>query len=142
MSVRAVAGGEAGLGRDDHEVTRLRPAGQPAADDLLGPAIRVYIGGVDQRSARRHEPVKLREGVGLAGLFTERQRAEGERGDRASAAPDQPVLHHASVGTPRSWISASRRLDGHGSAWVISWERGMGYPLYRRYRRYRRSRRC
>jgi hypothetical protein len=52
------------------------PAGQPAADDLLGPAVRVDVGGVDQRAARRDEPVELGEGVSLAGLVAERQRAE------------------------------------------------------------------
>jgi len=75
VPVRVLSGGEAALGRDHRTFARFRPGGQPAAGDLLGPAVRVNVGGVDQRPARRDEPVELGEGAGFAGLVAERQGA-------------------------------------------------------------------
>jgi hypothetical protein len=64
--IGAGTGREASLGRQHHLVADLGPLfGQPATDDLLGSAVAVHVGGVDQVAADLHESVEL----GVAGLL-------------------------------------------------------------------------
>src|SRR5580704_19360411 len=102
VPVRALIGGEPALGGQYDKLTSPRPGGQPAADDLLGAAVRVHVGTVHQGSPGLGEPVELAERRCLVRLVAEGQRTERERGHRTAAAAEQAVFHQSSVRSPNA----------------------------------------
>src|SRR6185295_13013178 len=77
------------------------------ADDLLGVALRVAVGGVDEVAAAREKAIEDRLGVlhgrTPAPLLAERHGAEAERGHAEAGATKRHVViecHAASIRPP------------------------------------------
>ena len=85
---------EAALGSQHHRLSdRGRPAGQPAADDLLRPPAAVGIGRVDQRAARGNETIELRMRARLVSLHAEGHGPQAKGRHRAAATPQSAIFH-------------------------------------------------
>jgi hypothetical protein len=92
---------EAALGGQHHRLSDPgRPAGQPAADDLLRPPVAVHISRVDQRAARRNEMVKLLMRARLVSLHPEGHRSQAKGRHRAAAIPQGAIVHGSTYATP------------------------------------------
>jgi hypothetical protein len=89
---RPVAAPRSRFGGDDDVVTRAA-VGQQPAEDALGLAAGVDVGGVDERAARLAEGAELGAGLGRLGVPPPRHRAEGEPGHGEAAAAQGSVLH-------------------------------------------------
>ncbi len=84
--------------RGDHRLLAPTAAlGEPASDDLLGPALPlappVHVGRVEEVDAGLVGGVHDREGVLLGGLRAEVHRAEAQSADRQAGAAQVGVLH-------------------------------------------------
>lgn len=90
--VRRVAGREAALGRQYHAVA-VGGLRQPAADDVLGGAYRVHVGGVDEVATGLEVPVELLMRAGLVGLVAECHRAQRVAGHDGAAVAQSAVFH-------------------------------------------------
>lgn len=87
-------GGEPSFGGEDGPVANLaRSGGQPATDDLLGPALAIHIGGVDQVATGLDEPVELVVGGGFVGLGSEGHGSQRQRRDTDAARAQCAVFH-------------------------------------------------
>ena len=100
--VRPVAHRHAGLGRQHHA---LPPALQRLAEDLLGQAARVDVGGVDQVDPGVDAPIDLPPGLLDAGgadrgepvAAAERHRAQPEHRHPEAGRSQLPILHRRIV---------------------------------------------
>jgi hypothetical protein len=99
---------EPDLGRHDDVVPRASL--QPAADDLLRPALAVAVRGVDEGAAGLGEAVQQPMALRLADLPPERHGAQTQPADPQPGLPERNVLHAADA---TSWsalqIKAHRR---------------------------------
>ncbi len=93
-TVRRVIQREAALrGQHNRLGDAGRPAGEPAADELLGDAVAVHVGRVDERAACLGKPVELAVRARLVGLCAEGHGPKAKAGYGAPAAPQRPVFH-------------------------------------------------
>ena len=76
---------------DDVVVTA--PGLQPAAEDLLGPAVSVDVGGVDEGAARVGEGVQDLVTRLLAGLRAEHHRAQAQFAHLETGPSEKSMLH-------------------------------------------------
>jgi hypothetical protein len=63
------------------------------ADDRLGVAVAVHVGGVEQRAAGLQIELELSGRVVGVGVPAPRHGAEGEPGDRQPASAERSLLH-------------------------------------------------
>ena len=92
--VRPLAGDVAVHLRREHDL--LAPAAalrEPAADDLLGLAAAVAVGGVEEVDPALEGAVHDREAVGLARLRPEVHRAEAQRAHEQASTSEMAVVH-------------------------------------------------
>ena len=110
VTAAAAAPGDAGLGRDDHLVAGHHVADQ-RADQLLGRAVAVPGGGVDQRAAGLDERDQLVARLVLVGVPAPGHGAEPEPGDLEPGAP-RALLHGAELAAPPRGPAARRTRPG------------------------------
>ena len=77
---------DAGLGRE-HDLVAGDDVAEQRAEQLLGGAVAVAGGGVDERAAGLGEGDQLVARLVLVGVPTPRHRAEAEPGDPEAGAP-------------------------------------------------------
>ncbi len=92
--VGTVAHREATLGGDD-EVAQLL-ALEPAPDDLLGGAVAVDVGGVEEIATGLDIGVHHLKGRGLVGFLAEGHGAEAVGGDDGAAIAELAIFHWGS----------------------------------------------
>ena len=73
--------------------------GEPAADDLLGLAAAVDVGGVEEVDAGLERRVHDLVAVGLVGLRPEVHRAEAQRADPQAGAAEVAIVHGRNLPT-------------------------------------------
>src|SRR5215213_8648627 len=92
--VGIIAHWEATLGREYDTFGDIRrPAGEPAADDLLRLSAAIDVGGINQSAASVDKPIELVMGAGFIGLDAEGHGSEAERRYGASAAAESAIVH-------------------------------------------------
>ena len=87
-------GAHTGLG-DEDDVAAVDVLSEQAADDLLGGALAVGGGRVEEGSAGVEEDVELVAGLELVGVAAPGHRAQSHRGHRESRATQSALLHAA-----------------------------------------------
>ena len=92
MTRCAAAPADAGLGREHHLVAGDDVADQ-RADQLLGRAVAVSGGGVDERAAGLGEGDQLVAGLVLVGVTAPGHRAEAEPGHLETGGAEGTLLH-------------------------------------------------
>jgi hypothetical protein len=97
---------DAGL-RDDDDLVPVGPL-EEVAEQLLGEAPGVAVGGVHERAARLGEGDQLVTGLVLVGVAPPGERAEAQTGDLEAGATQVALLHGPNaIDTPGS---VTRRL--------------------------------
>src|SRR5215469_5478210 len=93
----------------------VAPAGQPPAEDLLGPANsleiaeqRIAIRGIDERNPTLSCVIQDRAGLRLVALDAECHRTQTDPRDFQSGAPESDNLHHSSL----TWAAAAPGTPG------------------------------
>ena len=80
------------------------PGVEPATNDLLGHAVGVHIGRVDQVAAGLYEPVELVVGGDFVGLGSEGHGSQRQRRDTGAARAQRAVFHNE-IPFFRDWAS-------------------------------------
>ncbi len=113
----AAAARDAALGREHDLVAGDHVADQPA-DQLLGRAVGVSRGGVDQGAARLGEGDQLVTGLVLVGVPTPRHGSQAEPRDREARGTDRPLLHAPKGSRSPARGGRAARRSIRALAWV------------------------
>src|SRR6266568_1835899 len=131
-TVRGIIQREAALrGQHDRLGDVSRPAGEPAADDLLRHPGAVHIGRVDQGAARLGKTVDLRMRARLVRLRSEGHGPKAKARHRAAATPQSAIVHASTYAAPASRLArdiARQPVGVPGGAWPSAWRQ---YPAPR-----------